>query len=57
MENFSGVTFLNQRDEEVEPVSLEKMELIGLLFAGYWCENSRDFQETLTELYTYINTD
>merc|ERR1712203_1289600 len=57
MEKFAGQKFLNNRDEEVEPSTLQNVELIGLLFGAYWCENSRKFMlETLVELYNYINT-
>merc|ERR1712194_547058 len=57
MDKFTGVNFLNVRDEEISPASMEKVELVGFLFGGYWCENCRSFAETLTELYNYVNTD
>ena len=57
MDRFANTKFLNNKDEEVEPETLNNVELIGLMFGGYWCEETRNFiSEKLTELYTYINT-
>merc|ERR1711976_732804 len=57
MEKLQNAVYLNNRDETVDASWTSQVELIGVLFGGYWDENSRKFNETLSELYNYINTE